>query len=702
MSDGQALANGTSLVESSGNSTITNPTMETEVHSPIIASDAEYDSTNEQQPPTRSPTASPPPGGVIMGAQSGFPPQHTMDPSLAQGNGAAHNQAQGLGQNQDLTHGQSQGQGLAQGQGQGQVRPDRTLHVPASLRRNNSSFVPFSEIPTLPAFLNNYNLSQYLQSFNDAGANDDVMPMLIDFDEDELKTILDAVPMLPFHVSNFKRGIRHLREQSRMGSMHFDNSQSSFMHPEPHAMLQVSHSQFFQTTQPSQHSQQQSQHSQTSHHSQSSHPQLTRGYSHQHGLHRQPSQSKSKPSSSHGPPYPAQLVPTPTQVLSGMYQTTDVSRSSAHQYITPSESSTSQRHPKDEHRTSVKRRRSYSGSPPVEPAHPSSSPVLPGPSSFNSNSSSSWSNSQAISMTPTDIAARELIMHQAMIYGKHSSRSLTKYEAAINKAAQSLALEDPRLLSNKGDLWTKAKAKLLKEEYDYKRGKSRSKLPEASQQQAPTKANRQKLIQRREANASNNATARQRRMASLVGESQRKTSEREDILAQLLRIESPDYRKQHPDTFEMEAKEARDRLAIVEAEQTTINKELGSLRNKERKHQWYEKRKKMKGDAGTDADADEEGGGGGTDTTMDPEGESSHHGVSQPTQSPPALAPPKPESTKMPVKAFTWKMEKPMSAPEPKAQPKDEANKEAKTDEASNRKRKDIFRNTGVAVASVP
>ncbi|KAG0021537.1 hypothetical protein BGZ81_008886 [Podila clonocystis] len=647
MSDGQALANGASLVESSGNSTITNPTVETAVHSPILASDAEYDSTNEQQPPTRSPTASPPPGGVIMGVQPGFPPQHTIDPSLAQGHGAiAHNQAQGLGQNQGLTHGQSQGQG--------QVHPDRTLHVPASLRRNNSSFVPFSEIPTLPAFLNNYNLSQYLQSFNDAGANDDVMPMLIDFDEDELKTILDAVPMLPFHVSNFKRGIRHLREQSRMGSMHFDNSQSSFMHPEPHAMLQVSHSQFFQTTQPSQNSQQQSQHSQTSHHSQSSHPQLTRGYSHQHGLHRQPSHSKGKPSSSHGPPYPAQLVPTPTQVLSGMYQTTDMSRPSTHQYITPSESSTNQRH------------------------------------------------GNAMSMTPTDVAARELIMHQAMIYGKHSSRSLTKYEAAINKAAQSLALEDPRLLSNKGDLWTRAKAKLLKEEYDYKRGKSRSKLPEASQQQAPTKANRQKLIQRREANASNNATARQRRMASLLGESQRKTSEREDILAQLLRVESPDYRKQNPDTFETEAKGARDRLAIVEAERATINKELGSLRNKERKHQWYEKRKKMKGDAGTDADADEEGGGGGTDTTMDPEGESSHRGVSQPTQSPPLSAPPKPDSTKIPVKAFTWKMEKPMSAPEPKAQIKDEANKEVKTDEASNRKRKDIFRNTGVVVTTVP
>ncbi|KAF9944505.1 hypothetical protein BGZ70_004577, partial [Mortierella alpina] len=109
---------------------------------------------------------------------------------------------------------------------------NRTLHVPAPLRRNNSSsFSAFSEIPSLPAFLNNCNLSQYLQSFNDAGAADDALPLMIDFDDDELRSVMEAVPMKPFHAVTFRKGIRELRERSRLGSMHFDNSQTSFMQP---------------------------------------------------------------------------------------------------------------------------------------------------------------------------------------------------------------------------------------------------------------------------------------------------------------------------------------------------------------------------------------------------------------------------------------------------------------------------------------
>ncbi|KAG0344758.1 hypothetical protein BG004_004186 [Podila humilis] len=612
--------------------------------SPILVSDPEFDSQNEQNPPTRSPSLSPL-DATARATHASLPSHHAMRPSMHE---LPPTGAQFPVQSQQhFGHGQGHGQQDQHGQ-PGQMHApashsERVLHVPAPLRRNNSSFVPFSEIPTLPTFLNNCNLSQYLQSFNDAGANDDVMPMIIDFDEEELKTILDAVPMLPFHVLTFKRGIRDLRERSRLGSMHFDNSQSSFMHPEPHATLQVSHSQFFQTTQFSQHSQQQqqSQPSQSSHHSQTMHsPRLARRSSHQQqhqqpGLYRQQSVSRAgnRPSSQSHMPYPPALVPTPTQVLSGMYQdSNNMTRlqtlnqqqqlQQQQQYLVPSQepapaSKTSVSH---ERRPSVKRRRSYTASPPDESEHASSSPVLPEPSSFNSNTSSSWGQSQGQS----DQAARDVIMQQAMIYGKHTSRPLTKYEAAINRAAQILALEDPHLLTNKQTLWNLAKAKLLREEYDYKRGRSRSKLPEASQKTStPTKASREKLIQRREANASNTANARLKKIASLNEELHRKTSEREDILSNLLRVESPENRKLNPSTYEAEAKSARDRLAILEAERNLISKELGSLRNKERKHQWYERRKKVKGDAGTDADADEEGGGGGTDTTMDPDGEMS-------------------------------------------------------------------------------
>lgn len=227
-------------------------------------------------------------------------------------------------------------------------------------------------------------------------------------------------------------------------------------------------------------------------------------------------------------------------------------------------------------------------------------------------------------------------MRQALIYGKHSSRSLTKYEEAINCAAQSLALGDPSLLTNKGLLWNKAKAKLLYEDYDYKRGKSRSKLPEAAQQK-DHKATKEKLIQKREANATNAATQRLRRIGSLGEQFHRKTAEREALLAQLLRVESPEYKRVCPQSYENEAKVARDNLARIETERTNIAKELGSLKNKERKHQWYEKRKKHRTDeepsgpddkatnAGSDAEADEEAE---TDTTVDPDGDANQKPVS--------------------------------------------------------------------------
>ncbi|KAF9988420.1 hypothetical protein BGZ65_004732 [Modicella reniformis] len=595
--------------------------------SPTLPSDAEFDSNEEQPARSRTPTS---------------PPGPTPINSAFEGNA----------QQSFSHHGHS---------------AHRSLPVPAPLRRDNSSYMAFNEIPSLPVFLNNCNLSQYLQSFNEAGAADDSMPLILDFDDNELKSIMEHIPMKPFHAVTFRKGIRDLRERSRMGSMHFDNAQSSFIQPEPHGMLHYSHSQFFQ--QPSQPSQS-AQPSQTSHPSQSQSSlnlsQLTRGYTLQGGLsqtlglHRQSSVSKSsiqRHNQGSSSPQPPSFLPTPSQVLSGgaIYQYVGPAPRSHNgaPYIPPQPSSLfNQDQPslsrsitKNESKQ-LKRRRSSSGTPP-ETALEESSPIPPEPSSFNSNSSSSWSSTP--NHTPStphhmDTATKDLIMMQAVIYGKRSSRSLTIYEQAINSAAQSLALEDPSLLTNKGLLWNKAKSKLLEEGYDYKRGKSRSKLPEATLKK-DHKTNKDRLIQKREANASNTAGVRLRRIASLGEQLHRKTAEREALLAQLLRLESPEYKRDNPRTFEAEAEEARESLASVEIDRQSISKELGSLKNKERKHQWYEKRKNnrvdngqddMSANAGTDAEADDKSVNAGTDvdeeaetdTTVDPDGDASQRSLS--------------------------------------------------------------------------
>ncbi|KAF9208910.1 hypothetical protein BGZ49_007116 [Haplosporangium sp. Z 27] len=645
------------LVESHNNSKEQATTPE-DMASPIIPSEAEYDLNEDQQ---RSPSSSPtlPPGKKSTATASSI-------------GSTAQNSTPTIDRHERASQ--------------------RTLHVPAPLRRNTSnSFMAFNEIPSLPAFLNTFNLSEYLQSFNDAGAPDDAMPQIINFDEDELKSIMDAIPMKPFHAITFRRGIRDLRERSRMGSMHFDNSQSSFMQPEPHSTLHYSHSQFFQ--QPSQPSQS-SQHSQASYPSQSSlnSSQPSRGHVYRHhgtsqtpGLYRQTSSSKSniqrqplQAGSSQSQGY----IPTPSQVLSGgaIYQYVESAKAPEGKYmpqatpLIPEEPPAIQRSSSKSDR--LKRRRSSSVAPP-DVELDSSSPVLPEPSSFNSNSS--WSNSTPNnSSTPNtqDPATREMIMQQALIYGKAApSRSLTDYEDAINRAAQSLALEDPSLLTNRGLLWDKAKAKLLEGDYNYKRGKSRSKLPEAEKKK-DHKISKERLIQKREANASNAASNRLRRIASLGEHFHRKTSDREALLAHLLRLESPEYKQKNPNTFEAEAKKARDDLARVENERQILSRELGSLKNKERKHQWYEKRKKHRADngepseqdekntnAGTDGEADAEAE---TDTTVDPDGDASQRSAASTKQASTDVSisqssVSKVESTPPASKPLTWKAHNPMA-----------------------------------------
>ncbi|KAF9430179.1 hypothetical protein BGZ76_000937 [Entomortierella beljakovae] len=639
-----------------------NPTEEqppTDMTSPII-SDLESDNVDEPQP-ARSPTLTP------------VAPQSSA-----------------VAQNSNITHAPPSFH---------HDSSRKVLRVPNSLRRNNSaSFMGFNEIPTLPTFLSNCNLSEYLKQFNEAGATDDSMPLIIDFDDDELKSIMDVIPMKPFHAITFRKGIRDLRERSRMGSMHFDNPQNSFMQTEPHGMLHYSDSQFFQ--QPSQPSQS-SQHSQTSHPSQSSlnSSQLTRGYSYNHhgssqtpGLYRQSSNSKSTTRRSN---YQASstsqsqgYIPTPSQVLSGgsLYQYVGPARIPEGAYapqaipLFPHEQPVPQRSSTKVDRDRLKRRRSSSGSPTgevMDPTFEDSSPVIPDPCSMNSSSSSSWGNgtpNASASSNTQDPATMEMILQQSQIYGKNSSRSLTKYEKDINEAARKLAIDDPNLLTNKGLLWKRARAKLLVEDYDYKRGKSRSKLPEAEKKK-DQKASKERLIQKREANASNAASIRLRRITSLGEHYHRKTAEREALLATLLRIESPEYKQANPETFESEATKARDDLTRVEEARQVVAKELGSLKNKERKHQWYENRKKKQrvGDdepseqdekcnyTGTDIECE---GGTETDTTVDPEGDASQRsaaskqGAAGPTLSQSSAS----KAETVTSKPLTWKAHNPTVA----------------------------------------
>ncbi|CAG8462668.1 5770_t:CDS:2 [Paraglomus occultum] len=222
------------------------------------------------------------------------------------------------------------------------------------------------------------------------------------------------------------------------------------------------------------------------------------------------------------------------------------------------------------------------------------------PSSQTSASPSLSSTTSAESSIHPSLAAatlynssttRDIIIQHATIYGKRSNRQLTQYELAINKAAIELALSDPALVANKGDLFEKAKAKLLLEGYTYKRGQSRSKLnPNAPK--PGRKISRETLRAKRNAYATQTSEARNARIAELERKLNAKDAQREATQ------EFKKTKENQGDAAGLE--KATLALQELDREREEIVKELTLLKGKERKHQWYEKRKRVRMDSGFD------------------------------------------------------------------------------------------------------
>ena len=67
----------------------------------------------------------------------------------------------------------------------------------------------------------------------------------------------------------------------------------------------------------------------------------------------------------------------------------------------------------------------------------------------------------------------DYIRKQSQIYGKNSTRNLSKYEELINEASAQLCLQTPNL-SDRTLLLKECRRVVDEEGYDYKKGKSRS------------------------------------------------------------------------------------------------------------------------------------------------------------------------------------------------------------------------------------
>ncbi|CAG8436937.1 7631_t:CDS:2 [Ambispora gerdemannii] len=404
-----------------------------------------------------------------------------------------------------------------------------TAIVPSIPLTHANSATSVFRCPTLSEFLHQLNLTQYHGRFVEAGVGENDVEQLIGFDEAELKEVLEAILMKPFHSGLFKKGIRELRTNMSINSPRdvkaYNNANSCFS------------------------------------------PQYSMTMSPQHPLSPSPSHLTA-PMQIHNQTPKITLLTSP---ISSIHDSNNSINDTINSNIL---------NMPDNNKTE--------------------SPILITGTTIespNANNSNINNNSENGNISPSShrtfmknpTVSHEAIVKHATIYGKNSPRQLTQYEQAINRAAIDLALADPTLVTHKGSLFEKAKAKLLLEGYSYKRGASRSKLnPNAPR--PGQRASRDVLRAKRNANAVMTSENRNARIADLEQKLEAKDKQNE------LMQETKRTKSEMGDTEG--AEKAHFVIIDLEKEREEILKELSSLKGKERKHQWYEKRKKERMDSG--------------------------------------------------------------------------------------------------------
>ncbi|KAI8089388.1 uncharacterized protein BX664DRAFT_332893 [Halteromyces radiatus] len=182
----------------------------------------------------------------------------------------------------------------------------------------------------------------------------------------------------------------------------------------------------------------------------------------------------------------------------------------------------------------------------------------------------------------------KLTLSHAVIYGKNSTRPLTSYEKAINRASIQLVRQDTSLLIQKGKLFDMAKKKLLDEGYQYKRGKSRSKLKSDNDNTMPTSTTTTTTI------ITNNNTSIIGNTQSInTGQLKRKehaTRQSEQRLCKLqsLQTELANIKQTILHTDDLQKR------TELETTKREIVKEIGRLKAQERKHQWYKRKSQLR------------------------------------------------------------------------------------------------------------
>ena len=162
----------------------------------------------------------------------------------------------------------------------------------------------------------------------------------------------------------------------------------------------------------------------------------------------------------------------------------------------------------------------------------------------------------------------------AKIYKREVTRPPSNYQKMINEVAGELAVQDPSLLSRRGNLLDLARVEVQQRGYNYVKGKSRSKRFMSPPLKAP-KPTRSKV----------SAEIRQQRILALE----------EDIVNITKQLHFKNKRLQQAENIKNYklCEEINEEIQIVTKQKRDLSIELKKFREKERKARWFQRRKQQ-------------------------------------------------------------------------------------------------------------
>lgn len=164
--------------------------------------------------------------------------------------------------------------------------------------------------------------------------------------------------------------------------------------------------------------------------------------------------------------------------------------------------------------------------------------------------------------------SKDYIKSYSKIYGRNSTKALTRYQESMNEVSTELSVQNPNLLNDRKVLLEASRKKLDEGGYVYKKGKSHSK--QLSSDESRPCANKRTKV---------NKDFRLPRIAQLQEEIKDKTEQ----------IEYKELRRDGAKSIHnyKECDKVTEQMSLLKADRQQLQLELATLTKKQKKAEWY-------------------------------------------------------------------------------------------------------------------